>query len=162
MILADFHFSPRMRATVIQLVRAICPEASLASAVADQTERSFRSLPSTTRAALAAGLTTFELAAVVRYGRPFSRLDAGRARAWFEAWWHSPLPVLHEFVKGIRAILAYAYYEQPAVKRRLEYHPDAWIAEAARRRLAAYGPEIRRHERDLLEPQALSRNVRRA
>jgi hypothetical protein len=162
MILADFHFSRRMRAAVLKLVAAVCPEASLAPAVADQLERSLRSLPGQTRAALIVGLTTFELSAVLRYGRPFSRLSDDDARAWFEAWWDSPVSLFHELVKGIRAILAYAYYEQPAVKRRLEFHPDAWIAEAARRRLDSYGAEIERHEADLLKPHSLTRKVRRA
>ncbi len=162
MILADFHFSRRMRAAVLKLVEAVCPEASLAPAVTDQVERSLRSLPGHMRAALVAGLTTFELSAVVRHGRPFSRLSADDARAWFVSWWDSPVPVFHELVKGVRAILAYAYYEQPAVKRRLEFHPDAWIAEAARRRLDSYGADIQRHESDILKPQALTRKVRRA
>ena len=95
-------------------------------------------------------------------GRTFSRLSDDDARAWFVAWWDSPLPVLHQFVKGIRAVVAYAYYEQPAVKRRLEFHPDAFIAEAARRRIASYASEIRRHEAELLEPRGLARKVRRA
>jgi len=162
MILADFHFSRRLRATAEKLVPAACPHDSAATAVADQLERSLRSFPGHVRAALVAGLTTFELSAVLRYGRPFSRLDAEQARAWFRSWWDSPIPLCHELVKGIRAILAYAYYEQPAVKRRLEFHPDAWIAEVARRRLATYGDEIERHEADLLKPQTLTRKVRRA
>ncbi len=162
MILADFHFSRRVRAAVLKLACAVCPEASLAPAVTDQLERSLRSFPGHTRAALVAGLTAFELAAIFRYGRPFSRLSADDARAWFVSWWDSPVPVFHELVKGIRAILAYAYYEQPAVKRRLEFHPDAWISEVARRRLDSYGAEIQRHEVDILTPQALTRKVRRA
>ena len=162
MILADFHLSPRLRATAEKLVSAACPDDSAAPAVADQLERSLRSFPGHVRAALVAGLTTLELSAIFRYGRPFSRLTAAQARAWFVAWWDSPISVCHELVRGIRAILAYAYYEQPAVKRRLEFHPDAWIAEVARRRLASYGAEIERHEADLLRPQSLMRKALRA
>jgi hypothetical protein len=162
MILADFHLSPRLRAVAEKLVSAACPDDSAAPAVADQLERSLRSFPPHVRAALVAGLAALELSAIFRYGRPFSRLTPARARAWFVAWWDSPISVCHEFTRGIRAILAYAYYEQPAVKRRLEFHPDAWIAEVARRRLATYGAEIERHEADLLRPQTLTRKALRA
>jgi hypothetical protein len=57
-----------------------------------------------------------------------------------------------------------AFYDSAPMRARLSYHPDAWIAERARRRLALHGDEIRAHEAALLAPDPLlapSRLVRK-
>jgi hypothetical protein len=47
----------------------------------------------------------------------------------------------------VKGVFVLCYYELPEVKDRLGYHPDAYVAKVAARRLARYGNEIRAVER---------------
>jgi hypothetical protein len=95
-------------------------------------------------------------------------LDREQALAYFRSWWDSRIFAFRQFARGIKGVLAFAYYEEPTVKEQMKYHPDAWIAEAARRRLEKYGAEIARHEEivtkadPLVRPASLLRRVRHA
>ena len=96
-----------------------------------------------------------DLGPIARYGRPFSRLDDDRARAWFASWWSSPVGAIRQFAKALKSMIALAYYDAPAIRARLEFHPDAWIAEVARRRLESYGVDIQRAEETVRAPDPL-------
>jgi ferredoxin len=62
---------------------------------------------------------------------------------------------LREIANLLKVSLALAYYDQPPIRDWLGYAPDAWIAEAAQRRLTTWSSEIRRHEAELLAPDLL-------
>jgi hypothetical protein len=159
MILADFHFPAALRGTVAQAARVVCPDdldaLGLVEEVVLRVEHGLRSYPIGVRTAFVAGLATLEASAVLRHGRRFSRLGGAEARAFYAAWWRSRVGPLRQLARTLKMTLALAYYDLPAVKARLEYHPDAWIAEAARRRLERYGIDIERHERELVAPDPL-------
>jgi hypothetical protein len=159
MILADFHIPRRLRPAVAQAARVICPgdldELGLAPQVVDYVELQLRAFPAGLRAGMVAGIATLEASAALRHGRRFSRLDPDTARRFWASWWASPLPPCRQLAKGLKALVALAFYDSKPMRERLEYHPDAWIADVARRRLERWGAEIRRHDEDLLEPDPL-------
>ncbi len=159
MILADFHLPRRLRPTVAQAARVACPPDAealgLVDRLVDTVELGLRAYPTGVRTAFVAGLATLEASPLVRHGRPFSKLAPDEAHAWFRSFWDSRFGPFRQLARTLKMTLALAYYDSPPVKARLEYHPDAWIAAAARRRLEKYGLEIERHERDLVAPDPL-------
>lgn len=159
MILADFHLPRALRPTVAGVVRIACPpdveRLGLVESVTLMFEHALRVYPAGVRTALVAGLAGFEATAALRYGRPFSRLDDARARAWWHAWWGSGFAPARQLARTLKMIAAIAYYDTPAVKDAIAYRPDAWIAEVARRRLEKWGVEVQRAEEDLVAPDPL-------
>ena len=163
MTLSDFRFSVRQRRTAAALIRAACPtfiaeHPTRRAQTLDNLELGLRSLPAHVRLFVLVGMVAFDESArlaLSSYGRPFRALPPGRARAHFEKFWHSRLAPASLFAKNLMSLLALACYEIPDAKNRLEYHPDAWIAEVAHRRLETWGAEIRAHEEDLLRPDPL-------
>jgi hypothetical protein len=159
MILADFHLPRALRPAVAGVVRIACPPdvepRGLVDAVALMIEHAIRVYPAGVRSALVVGLAGFEAGAVLRYGRPFSRLDDARARAWWRAWWGSPIGPARQLARTLKMLAAIAYYDTPAVKEALAYRPDAWIAAVARRRLEKWGVAVQQAEEDILAPDPL-------
>jgi hypothetical protein len=159
MILADFHLPPLARRTVAHVATVTCPteieRLGLVDHVVDGFELALRSFSAPFRHSLIAGLTAFELGAALRYGRPFSSLAPEPARAWFASWWSSPFSLFRQLAKAVKSLLALTFYESPPIRERLEFHPDRWIAEAARARLEHYGVDIERAEDDVRAPDPL-------
>jgi hypothetical protein len=162
MTLADFRLPRRARRVLAALARVVLPadveRLRLTDPVIDHFELMMRALPGHMRLGLLAGLTTFDLSAAVvpsSRGRRFAGLDRGRALAHYERWLHAPLLPMRQLAKAVKAVLAMGYFDQPVVRARLEYHPDRWIAQAARRRLDRWADAIRRHEADLVAPDPL-------
>lgn len=157
--LADFRLPRPIRRTLHALAVVALPDEleplGLTEPVVDHFELMMRVFPSHVRLGMVAGLATFEAGAIARYGRPFSRLPRERQRAWFDRWWHSPILPIRQLAKAIRSVLAMSYYEHPVVKQQLEYHPDAWIARVAKRRLEAWAADIRAHEEMVTSPDPL-------
>lgn len=151
----------RLRRTVAALARAICdPPADVAPAtyerLADDVERFLGSLPAVARGGLIAALWTFEAAAALVPSsrlRTFSRLAPDRASALYGRWWTSP--ALHPMAKILKMVVAFAWYELPEVKAAMGYHPERWIADVSRRRLAQWQDEVARADRDVLAPAPL-------
>jgi len=158
-ILADFHLPRALRPAVAGVVRIACPpdveRLGLVETVTLMVEHSLRVYSAGVRTALVAGLAGFEAAAVLRYGRPFSRLDDARARAWWRAWWASGFAPTRQLARTLKMVAAIAYYDTPAVKEAIAYRPDAWIAEVAHRRLENWGVAVQRAEEELLAPDPL-------
>ena len=65
-------------------------------------------------------LLGFDLGAVVRYGRPFRRLDGSRRRAYVGAWSGGPLRLGRDLVKLVRSCALLQYLDHPLVLARLE------------------------------------------
>jgi hypothetical protein len=158
--LADFQLSPTQRRALGGLARVSCPpdidELGLVDAVVDHCELSLRSLPPLIRTGLVSMLAVYEHGArPVHGGRPASALPYDQAHRWFERWRKNRLLPLREWVKGAKGLLCMAYYEQPAVKQKIGYTPEAWIEKVKRKRLLVYADEIRRHEETLIKPDPL-------
>jgi hypothetical protein len=158
--LADFRIPDRLRRVLEPLARIILPEddldrLGLIEPVIDHCELSLRAGPAIVRAGLLAGLAAFEAGAIARFGRPFTRLSRDRQDRWFAAWWESEAPPMRQLAKGVKTLLALAYWEHPLVKQQMEYHPERWIAEVAARRLRDYARDIREHDALVTRPDPL-------
>jgi hypothetical protein len=175
MILADFHFPARLRPAVAQAARVLCTEEletlGLVEHVVDYVELQLRCFPLPLRAGMLVGLASFEAAPALAprtFGRRFSQLSLDEARRAFRGYWESPIGPFRQLAKALKALVSLAFYDSAPMRERLGYHPDAWIAERARRRLQLHGDEIRAHEAELvapdplLAPSALLRKVRHA
>lgn len=171
MIVSDFTFSDRERATLRCIAPVACPpqiaEQALVEDTIDGMQDFIRSAPPLIGAALRLGLSAYEASATLHPlhgGKGASQLSPEQARAWFELWWHSSLLPLREFARRIKSLLAAVYYELDPVREELEYHPERWIAHVARRRLERYGEEIRQVESRVTAPdplmKALAQEVR--
>ena len=162
MMLADFHFPARLRPAVVQAARVLCPDEietlGLVEHVVDYVELQLRAFPRALRLGMVAGLTTMENAAALQprtFGKRFSTLPLDEARRWFRTFWDSPIGAFRQLAKALKALVSLAYYDSAPMRERLSYHPDAWIAERARRRLELFGADIARHEEELVAPDPL-------
>jgi hypothetical protein len=175
MILADFRFPTPLRPAVAQAARVLCTEEletlGLVEHVVDYVELQLRAFPAALRVGMIAGLTALEAAPVLAprsLGKRFSALPLDDARRVFRSFWDSPVGAFRQLAKALKALVHLAFYDSAPMRERLSYHPDAWIAERARRRLAEFGADIARHEEalvapdPLLAPQRLTRKVRHA
>jgi transposase len=169
MILADFQLPRRLRPVMARLARVLLPadqieRFALDEQLVDTVELQLRAFPAGFRLGMVAGLATLEGAAALRFGRPFSRLDEARAAAWVASWWSSPIGPFRALVRAMKSLLALAFYDSAPMRDRVAYHPDAWIARVAARRLESFGLDIQRHEEELLAPDPLVslRKVRHA
>ncbi len=159
MTLADFHLSKPLRGTVVALARVVCPpdldDLGLTDPVVDHLELGLRAFPAHVRIAFVAGLAGVEVSSLPFHGRRFSRLAPAQAEAHFGRLWHAPVGAMRAFTQAARALLSFAYYEQPAVRAKLAYDPDSWIAKVKRERVERFGREIAEHERAVLAPDPL-------
>jgi choline dehydrogenase-like flavoprotein len=81
-------------------------------------------------------------------------LDVEAARRYLDTWQHRPI-ALRRIALLARDLLLVAYYEQPAVRARLGYLPDPWIADVAQRRRIAWADDIAAHQTLLRTPAPL-------
>jgi hypothetical protein len=175
MILADFRFPARLRPAVAQAARVLCTEEieslGLVEHVVDYVELQLRAFPLALRAGMVAGLGALEASSLLAprsFGKRFSELPLDEARRVFRNFWDSPIGLFRQLAKALKALVSLAFYDSAPMRARLSYHPDAWIAERARRRLAEFGADIARHEEQLrapdplLAPSRLGRKVRHA
>jgi hypothetical protein len=125
------------RATVAAVVECLLPpfpvldgptrQAVLADVVRF-TNGQVQALPEFLRLPYKLAITGFEWLPVVRWGRPFGRLDAARRADYVERWSAAKLGVMRNFVKLIRGCALLAYYDHPALRAVL----DAQTAAGAR------------------------------
>jgi hypothetical protein len=83
-------------------------------------------------------------------GRTLRRLDPATADAYLSRVLQPGRGPLSEAVRLVKGLVVLCYYELPAVKAQLGYHPEAYIAEVSARRLARYGAEIAAAEAESL------------
>ena len=69
-------------------------------------------------------------------------------------------PALRRLALLARDLVLLAYYEQPDVRARLGYQPDAWIADVAQRRTATWHADIAAHAELLRAPAPLREGSR--
>jgi hypothetical protein len=124
----------------------------LVDGVIREMERLLTAAPGPAGVALIAGLGTFNVGA-----RGFARMGPAEAEAYFETWWHSPIPLLNQFAKGVKALLCFGYYELPGVQAAIGYTPTEWIDKVKIERLERFGKEIAAFEAELLTRDPLPR-----
>lgn len=112
-----------------QIVRALVPshpnlepgtrdqvEVAVVDFVADQ----IGSLPSFMRVPYSVALVGFDWLAVLRFGRPYTRLGAAQSQRYVALWDGAPIGVFRDFVKLLRSCTLLAYLDHPLVMRELE------------------------------------------
>lgn len=160
--LADYKHPRPVRALLTSLVPVICPpqaaELGLVDDIVDHVELSMRALPGGVRAALLAGLSGYEFAAMAyptHLGTRASQLSEAQATSYFRSWLRSRLMPQSEFAKGIKSLLCLSCYEQPAMMRAIGYTPQAWIDKSIKYRLTTYSDAIAKRKVDILTPDPL-------
>lgn len=155
-----------LRRCVTRLARVVCTSAvddlGLAEAVADHVDLSMRSFPPHVRLGLIAGLTSLEQGAralPAARGRTFSDCAPEVQDAVFAALWHSTLPPVKQLAKGLKGLVALAFWDHPMVRQRLAYTPAEWAAFVNARRARSYGADIAAHDRFVLAPNPLGEAV---
>ena len=90
-------------------------EAEVNVYVARQVER----MPTFLRIPYVAVLGVFGVSAILRYGRPFTRLAPAQRDAWIRVWAQSPLVPMRDFVRMVRSCALLAWFDHPLVSQAL-------------------------------------------
>jgi hypothetical protein len=77
-------------------------------------------LPLYLAAPFRAALVAFELAPLLRFGRPYRALPIESQRRVVRAWSNAPIGAFRNFIKLVRSCALYAYLDHPIVTERLE------------------------------------------
>jgi hypothetical protein len=148
-----------MRNVLRSLVPVICPPEAVSLGIVDDIVEhvglSVGALPALMQRGLAAGMLTYDLAAIPFFRRRAQKLPPARAQRYFEGWLHGVTPVQRQFAIAIKQLLALAHFEHPTVQARLGYKPQQWIEKVKRRRLEVYADDIARHQQQLIAPDPL-------
>lgn len=159
-----YHHSMAQRQLIARLAEVLCPPSpspiELAGPIAQHTQLSMRAFPGPARAALVAGMRTYDEAARLypgSGGKPARQLSAEVGGRYFASWWKSRIGLQREFAKGVKGLICLAYYELPEVKAHIGYTPEAWIESVKRRRLSVYKEAIDAHQAAIVAPDPLGR-----
>lgn len=141
------------RRVVVRLAQVVCPphvtSEDLTDGLLDEFESLLGALPSGVRRLIPAWLLAFDQGARLyppAHGRRFARLPDAAADAYIQAMLGRRRSGLATTLQRINGLIIMCYYELPEVKEQLGYRPDPYIAEVSRRRLSAYGAQIRAGE----------------
>ena len=157
MTLAEFRLSGRARKTLARIIPVVCPEdaAPLEEPILAEVQLMVSAIPDFMRLGFVVGLWLFEYGALLLAGAPFRFLSLSRRERYFRRWWDSRVGLFRQLAKNLSGLLNLGYYEQPVVRERMAYHPDRWIAEVAKKRLAAFADDIRRADEIVRAPDPL-------
>jgi hypothetical protein len=144
--------SALIRLTARRFAEVVCPPEVRTDHRAERVMREFGlmlgALPPVARKALAGALILLDQGARLyppARGRRFARLDDGVAEAYIRA-----LLARHdaaaEMTQRLKGVVTMCYYDLADVQREIGYDPGPYIAAVSRRRLQAYGPQIRAGE----------------
>ncbi len=150
---SSYHFREHSRRVIECLARVVCPPqmltAGLLEPLVDSVESYFAALPAHIRRLLLVFLAVFDDAAVffpAARVRRFVKLDDAAAEQYFLRFSQLPWATGRNLLRLTKGVINLHYYELPVVKQSMGYSPDDYIADTSRRRLKAYGPEIRKVE----------------
>lgn len=148
-----FKFTAGQRRILGALAHVACPPDVAAlgceARIVTEVELSLASFAPLTRVGILAALFALEWVPVVlpaTLGRRFSALPRANQDRFFAACWHHRLVLVRQGMKGIKGLIAMAYYEVPEVKTRLGYAPEPWIAQVRKTRLERHADAILAHE----------------
>ncbi len=158
----SYRHSPTGRAVLISLVPVICPReaAGLADAIVDHLALTIDASPMLLQRGFAAGLVTYDVSALPRYGRRAHELAGTNAERYFTAWEHGPTPLHRQFARTLNQLMSLSCYEMPEMMERVGYRPAPLIAEVTQRRLTVYRDDVRAQEAQILAPDPLRPGVR--
>lgn len=159
--MTQYRHSRTTEAVLRSLVPVICPPEAhaLAGAIVEHMALTLGALPAPARAALAAGLSAYDLGALPRHGRRARSLPPAAAERYFAAWERGPTPLHAQLARALKQLMSLSCYEQPAMMERVGYRPGPWIDEVRRKRLTVYGDDARRQEAAVLAPDPLRPGV---
>lgn len=146
-----------MRAVLKSLVPVICPPEAehLADAIVDHMALTLGALPPLMQKGLAAGILTYDLGAVPRYGRRAQSLPPAKAEVYYSSWEHGITPVHVQLAKALNQLMSLACYEQPEMMERCNYRPGPWIEQVTKRRLTVYADDVKKQDAQILAPDPL-------
>ena len=135
------------RAVLLQIVRAACPpdvdDLGIAEELLHYVEDSLAYAPPLFAQALRLGLLALDAASVLDGGgRPFSRMPIDRARAYVEHSGHGLNVPRTAVVPQVRLLALMGYFENPAVRARMGYDPEAWIEHVKKERLERHANDL--------------------
>jgi len=122
----------------------------------DEFELLLGALPAGMRKSIPVAFVLFDRAARLyppARGRRFARLADREADSYLRAVLARRRGGPAAVVRQLKGLVVMCYYELPEVKEQLGYRPGPYIAAVSRRRLAAYGPEIRAAEALVTAPE---------
>jgi hypothetical protein len=152
-----YTHSPTARAVLKSLVPVICPPeaAHLADAIVDHMALTLGALPPLMSKGLAAGLVTYDLGALPRFGRRAQSLSPAQAEKYFSSWEHGLTPVSVQLAKALNQLMSLACYEQPEMMAACNYHPAGWIEQVTKKRLTVFADDVRKQDAQILAPDPL-------
>ncbi|MEJ7604236.1 MAG: hypothetical protein WKG01_40625 [Kofleriaceae bacterium] len=100
-----------------------------------------------------------DLGALPRYRKRARHLSPAPAERYYQSWEHGLTPLHVQFARGLNQMMSLSCYEQPAMRERVSYQPEPWIADVTRKRLQQFPTEIRRQEASTLAPDPLRPGV---
>lgn len=137
----------RARAVLLQIVRAACPPDVDDLGVTDQlvgyVEDSLAYAPPLFATALGLGLLAVDAASVIDGGgTPLSRMPIEKAREYVA---HTGIGInlaRTAVIPQVRLLAIMGYFELPAVRARMGYDPDAWMAKVKKERLERHANDL--------------------
>ncbi len=140
---------------------AVCPpdlvRLGLLDDVVDHCERSLAAAGDLPRRMVDLALDGLHTGALVRHGRPLAALPDARVAEFVDTLLRSPWRAVGQGVGLVRDLAVMAYYDQPVVKQRLGYDPDAWTATVAPARAERWADAIERHRELVVRPSPAPR-----
>ncbi|UCF68680.1 MAG: hypothetical protein JSV80_05175 [Acidobacteriota bacterium] len=129
--------SPRRARFLVSLAPTIAPDvATLDTAGRARFEsivtRALDERPAQVRRQLGLLLDLVRFAPLLRYGRPFARLDAHRQAAWLRWLEGAPIVRLRAGFWGLKTLVYMGYYGQPHVWGSLGYRPFSRASSSGR------------------------------
>lgn len=158
----SYRHSRTGRAVLRSLVPVICPPeaAAVGDNIVDHMALTLDASPVLLQKGFAAGLITYELSALLRYGRRASKLVGEQAERYYQSWDHGVTPIHVQFARALNQLMSLSCYEMPAMMERVGYRPAPFIEEVTQRRLSVYRDDVRKQEAQILAPDPLRPGVR--
>jgi hypothetical protein len=155
--------SARRRAAARALALAVCPPdmvaLGLVDDVVDHLQRTLDSIGALPRRMIGVALDGLDAGARVRHGRRLDRLSDERVAEYVTTLSRSRSRSIRQGLRLVRDLLVMAYYDQPVVKQRLGYDPDAWTATVAPARAERWAEAIERHREVVVRPSPAPRGT---
>lgn len=156
-----YQHSPTTRAVLRSLVPVICPPeaAPLAEAIVDHMALTLGAAPPLARRGFGAGMATYDLGALLRFGKRARSLTGDAAERYYASWLHGPTPIHRQLAGTVNQLMSLSCYEQPAMAERVGYRVAPWIEEVTRKRLTVYQDDVAKQEAQILAPDPLRPGV---
>jgi hypothetical protein len=147
------------RRIVARFAAVACPpevrSGDRAERLLDEFELQLGAMPAGMRKSIPVAFVLFDRAARFyppAWGRRFARLGDRTADSYLRAVLARRRGGLAAVTRQLKGLVVMCYYELPEVQEQLGYRPGPYIAAVSRRRLVAYGPEIRAVEASMAAP----------